>query len=86
MHWMYDGGSPFIHFFGFGFPSILFLVPFMVWILVWKGWALWLAARRNEMPWFIGLLILNTAGILEIFYIFLIAKRSEMKEHAADEK
>ena len=51
-----------------------------LWTLPWKGWALWLAARRREKGWFIALLILNTLAILEIIYIFFIAKRSDKKE------
>lgn len=49
----------------------------VLWALAWKGWALWLAARRREPVWFIILLVVNTFGILEIIYIFFIAKRSD---------
>lgn len=48
-----------------------------LWTLAWKGWALWLAARRNENIWFVALLLINTLGVLEIIYIFAIAKRSD---------
>jgi hypothetical protein len=74
MHWMYQGGS---EFFGLGaFPALAF-APLLLWALAWKGWALYLAARREEKVWFIILLIINTFGLLEIFYIFAIAKREE---------
>lgn len=53
------------------------LLPLIVWSLAWKGWALWLSARRGEKWWFVALLVINTAGILEILYIFLIAKRKD---------
>lgn len=56
-----------------GFTGFMFIV-LMFWSLIWKGLALWRAARRNENIWFIVLLVLNTAGILEIIYYFLIAK------------
>ena len=49
-----------------------------LWSLIWKGIALWLAARRGEKGWFTWLLVLNTVGILEISYIFAIAKRSDV--------
>ncbi len=62
--------SPFI---GGGFS--LFLLIGIIWVLAWKGWALWVAARRGEKGWFIALLIINTFGILEIVYIFAIAKQ-----------
>lgn len=52
----------------------------VLWTLPWKGWALWLAARRKEKVWFIVLLVVNTLAILEIIYIFAIAKRSDTKE------
>jgi hypothetical protein len=47
----------------------------MIWSLVWKGFALWKAARNNDSVWFIVLMILNTMGILEIIYIYLIGKK-----------
>jgi len=50
------------------------LVPLIIWSLVWKGWALWVAAKNDSKPWFIALLILNTAGILDILYIFVFGK------------
>jgi hypothetical protein len=50
------------------------IIALAIWSLVWKGWALWRSARLNEKGWFIALLVLNTAGILEILYIFLISK------------
>jgi len=53
-----------------------------LWSLVWKGIALWYAARRGEKSWFVWLLILNTLGILEIIYIFAVAKRSDKKTPA----
>jgi hypothetical protein len=54
--------------------SGVLLALLLVWVLVWKGLALWRAGRRNETAWFVALLILNTLGILEIIYYFLIAK------------
>lgn len=72
-----------------GFVSFWFLV-FILWSIVWKGWALWIAARKGSKPWFIALLLLNTAGILEILYIFVFSKKIEQeksseKVHDAEE-
>jgi len=53
----------------FGQSPFLFMVLLALWVLPWKGWALWLAARRKEKWWFIELLVINTLAILEIFYI-----------------
>ncbi len=62
-------------------PLILLLV---VWSGVWKGIALWKAARRDQLVWYIVLLVLNTAGLLEIIYIFAVAPRQrELGEPAA---
>ncbi|MEZ4210826.1 MAG: DUF5652 family protein [Candidatus Paceibacterota bacterium] len=50
----------------------LMLGIFVLWSLVWKGLALWKAARSGSKPWFIAILVLNTLGILEIIYMFAI--------------
>jgi len=36
--------------------------------------ALWHAGRRGEPWWFVALLTINTLGLLEIFYLFVVAK------------
>jgi methionyl-tRNA synthetase len=46
----------------------------IIWSLFWKGWALWTAGNRKDKIWFIILFLFNTAGLLEIVYIFFIAK------------
>lgn len=52
------------------------LVAFLViWTLIWKGLALWKAARHQSTIWFTVLLVLNTAGLLEIVYYFLVKPR-----------
>lgn len=65
----------------FGAPGVGFLgaisgmfVLFLAWSLFWKGLALWHSARRGEQWWFLALLLVNTAGILEIVYLFGFAK------------
>lgn len=52
-------------------------LPFLIsvlWALPWKGYALWIAARKEQKIWFIAILLLNTLGILEILYIFIFSK------------
>ncbi len=51
-----------------------FIFVLVLWELVWKGIALWKAARESQKYWFIAILVLNTAGILPILYIFLFKK------------
>jgi len=46
----------------------------IIWTLVWKGLALWRSAELRQKYWFIALLLINTLGILEIIYLFVIAK------------
>lgn len=60
--------------------QLWFLVPLVIWSLIWKGWALWKAARTGSRPWFVVLLIANTAGILEILYIFVFGKKRSKPE------
>ena len=52
-------------------PFILLIV---LWSIFWKGLALWHSARRGQPWWFVIMLVLNTAGILEIIYLFLVLK------------
>jgi len=52
----------------------IILLLLALWSIPWKGWALWRAARRKDLVWFIVLLIINTVGILEIIYIFIFSK------------
>lgn len=49
-------------------------VLLLLWSLFWKGLALWHAGRRGQPWWFLILLIVNTLGILEIIYLFGVAK------------
>ena len=42
------------------------------WELIWKGIALWYAAKRNEKKIYILLLILNTIGLFPIGYLIHI--------------
>ncbi len=47
-----------------------FYVPFLVWSIFWKGFALWKSATKKQLVWFIFLLNINTLGLLEILYVF----------------
>lgn len=79
------------------FAALAFFAPFIIiallWSIVWKGLALWHAARRGQYWWFAILLVVNTVGILEIIYLFFVAKlkfadlfstRSGHAEHGHD--
>lgn len=55
------------------------MMPFFVLIaildLIIKGFALWRAAQSGQKVWFVVLLILNTAGLLPLLYLFVINKK-----------
>lgn len=58
----------------------IYLFPLIIiWSMVWKGVALWKAARNNHLVWYIVLLVVNTMGILEIIYIFAFAKKKKIE-------
>ncbi|MBX4195995.1 DUF5652 family protein [Candidatus Pacearchaeota archaeon] len=50
------------------------VIVVLIWVLAWKGFALWKAGRRNQPVWFVALLVVNTLGLLEILYIFLFSE------------
>jgi len=51
-----------------------------VWEVVWKAFALWRAAKNDDKVWFVALIILNTAGILDILYLFVFSKHVSRKK------
>jgi methionyl-tRNA synthetase len=55
-------------------PLLLIVV---IWSLIWKGLALWRAARSEQTVWFWILLLVNTVGILEIIYLAFFAKKEK---------
>ncbi|MFA5792819.1 MAG: DUF5652 family protein [Candidatus Gracilibacteria bacterium] len=62
---------------GFASWIIFGFFALITWSFIWKGWALWRSARLNQKGWFVALLLLNTLGILEILYIFVISKKKD---------
>lgn len=59
----------------------LLLLLALAWTVPWKGVALWKAAQRKDLWWFIAILILNTMGILEILYVFIFSKWVKKETH-----
>lgn len=58
-------------------PSLV--AAFLIWSLIWKGFALWRSAGLRQKYWFIAILIINTLGLLEIFYLFVIARKYKVE-------
>ena len=67
-----EGISSNVALFAGAFSIIIILL--IVWSFIWKGIALWKCGRNNQLGWYIVLLIINTAGILEILYILFFQK------------
>ncbi|OHA89763.1 MAG: hypothetical protein A3C70_00695 [Candidatus Zambryskibacteria bacterium RIFCSPHIGHO2_02_FULL_43_14] len=57
----------------------LFIALIIFWSLVWKGFALWRSAELRQKYWFIAILLINTLGILEIIYLFVVAKNYKVE-------
>lgn len=49
--------------------------------LMFRGWALWRAARLEQRSWFIALLVINSMAILPI--IFLLVTNDKYSKIAA---
>ena len=54
---------------------IILLFSLYLWTIAIKGFALWKAANFKQRNWFIGILLLNTFGILELVYLFFFATK-----------
>jgi len=67
------------------FWALALIISLAVWTIPWKGVALWKAARKSDNIWFVVLLIVNTAAILEILYIFVFSKMEEKAEEKKEE-
>jgi methionyl-tRNA synthetase len=73
MSQFFTGGAPASN------VSLWIFVALVAWSLAWKGIALWKAARNNQLYWFVAMMVINTVGILEIFYIYVFAKKMPEK-------
>ena len=49
----------------------------VLWVLPWKGVALWRASRNSHKGWFVAILVVNTMAVLEIVYIFFFSKKKQ---------
>ena len=65
-------------------PWVIVLV--LAWTFAWKGLALWRAALLRQKGWFVALLLINTVGLLEIAYLYLVARRYEVLVEVIEEK
>jgi len=71
-HWITPFGAGWL----LGLGTFIFAI-LIVWSVIWKGLALWKAARLGSKPWFVVLLIVNTLGLLEILYLYVFSRKSQ---------
>ena len=50
------------------------MVIIQIWQLTWKGVSLWKAARNKHTGWFIALLLIHLAALIDIIYIFYFSE------------
>ncbi len=53
------------------------IIVVVIWEGIWKGIALWRAARNGHLIWFIAMIVVNSVGILPIIYILVFSKRKK---------
>ena len=45
------------------------IICLIIWEMYWKIKSLWVAARIGDKKWFIAILLINSCGILPIYYL-----------------
>ncbi|MBM3205684.1 hypothetical protein FJZ41_02455 [Candidatus Shapirobacteria bacterium] len=58
-----------------GSPQLIIMA---VWVLFWKGIALWRAAKNDQKIWYVCILIINLMGLLEIIYLLFFQKEGKL--------
>ena len=51
---------------------ILLIIGLSIWDLVWRSQALWRSAQLKQKWWFIALLLVNSVGILPLYYMHFV--------------
>ncbi len=66
---------------GFEIPTrlLVLIAVVAIWDMVWKLMAMWKAAKKNSVVWFIVLALVNSAGILPILYIYVFSETKKGK-------
>lgn len=64
------------------FPAeLMWIIPLLVILFLWEAvlklLAMWKAAQRKELLWFVLIAIFNTVGILPLIYLILNKKEQE---------
>ena len=51
------------------------LFVLIVWSIIWKGFALWHAAKNDHKMWFVIILVINSAGIIPLLYLAFVDRQ-----------
>ncbi|MFA7286236.1 MAG: DUF5652 family protein [Patescibacteria group bacterium] len=54
--------------------SVIVIIASIIWVLPWKGWALWRASQKKQFGWFAAMLVVNLVAILEILYVLIFSR------------
>ena len=52
------------------FKDYALIIVLVFWEVFWKYHALWLSARNSDQGWFTSILIINSCGLLPIYYLY----------------
>ena len=52
----------------------IWLIPLVIWTIIWKGIGRWRAGRNDHKIWFVIMFIINSVGIIPIIYLIFIDK------------
>jgi hypothetical protein len=50
-----------------------------IWDFVWKALGMWRAGRNNQAGWFVVILIINSLGIIPIYYLLTHKEKTSKK-------
>ena len=59
--------------------SIWLILVITIWEGIWTALAMWRAAKRRDVWWFIVFFVINLFGIPEIIYLILTRKNKSRK-------
>lgn len=46
------------------------LLAITAWEMTWKGIGMWKASQKKQLKWFIAIFVINSLGLLPIFYMY----------------
>ena len=71
---------------GYPFNMLTFMLPFVLFDLILRGFALWKSAKKDQNIWFIALLVVNSMGILPLIYLVLNRDQKDTPKKARKSK